>query len=330
MTPADDMTVDYPHGTTTGYKRGCHGSGECPGGYGQTCVRASIRAASEWQYSRAVAKDREVEFLEREAAPAEPPVKTAKAQRAEAQQRKNVREAPATPTGFQPDPSDRLDGWDRTDPTARGVHEDGRPFHAPEPPRPIEPVLGNPTTYPEARCPRTEAHTPHEWTRGLGAYVSEDRDTWCPGRLLPAGFEVFDRNAQRGRSQEARRASAQASTAAQRERALATATPEHPLGLKLDGTPRTRPAKGTRLVDGTLVEVVTMAHPDRDGSTPSTPPVAPPAAEPTVPGATTADLEEAAAAAERVAAMLANTDWKAVARSLGRIADAMEKLRGLA
>lgn len=66
MSGADLLVDGFPHGTVAGYRQGCKSSGLCPGGYGQTCTQANVRASADWQYGKALAKDREVEFLERE------------------------------------------------------------------------------------------------------------------------------------------------------------------------------------------------------------------------------------------------------------------------
>lgn len=301
---APEMTLDFPHGTTEGYRRGCHGSGACPGGYGQTCAAARTRANADWRYSKAVGNDREVEFLEREHAAATPPAKTAKVTAAAKQQRKQARVPEANPHEGQPakayeNPTAEERAREREERRhiERGTHPDGRPFHAPEPPLPLTPTI----------APAPAA----------------------------TGFEVHPRRASAQTASKRKSDGQFAAHVKQRAHALATSTPEHPLGLSLNGTPRKRAAAGTAIgADGKLHDISGLTNWKRTTSpgAAAIPPaaMAPLAPEPPVTGATTDDVEDAAREADRVAALLANTDWRAVARSLGRIADAMEKLRGLA
>lgn len=70
MSGADLLEDSVPHGTTAGYAAGCRSLGACPGKetpYAQSCLDARRRQVGEYQYARAVAKGREVEFLQREA-----------------------------------------------------------------------------------------------------------------------------------------------------------------------------------------------------------------------------------------------------------------------
>jgi hypothetical protein len=83
------------HGTTAGYDAGCRSLGGCPGKDGpwaQTCMTAKSRSRMEFGYSKAVAKDREVEFLQAEADARTEAVKpTAKVAAAKRSQRKEHR-----------------------------------------------------------------------------------------------------------------------------------------------------------------------------------------------------------------------------------------------
>jgi hypothetical protein len=147
----------------------------------------------------------------------------------------------------------------------------------------------------------------------------------------------------------------------QREHALATASADAPYGLTLGGEPRKRAAPGTILTELGLRLTGDYPTTETPADRAPFPPVEPPAAvqeyadeqvatareaadriaaaiaaddtipaPPTVPGATVDDMELAAREADRLTAVLADTNWREVARSLGRIADALEKLRGLA
>lgn len=92
MSGADLLEDGVPHGTTAGYDAGCRSLGGCPGKDGrwaQTCTAAKSRSRMEFGYSKAVAKGREVELLEREVeARLKPTAVPAEVARAKASQRK--------------------------------------------------------------------------------------------------------------------------------------------------------------------------------------------------------------------------------------------------
>lgn len=109
MNGADLLEDTVAHGTTAGYEAGCRSTGGCPGADGpwaQTCSAAKTRSRSDWSYGKAVAKDREVEFLEREAAArteaAKPSAKVVAAKRAQEKQQgvpvPTARPKPPAPT----------------------------------------------------------------------------------------------------------------------------------------------------------------------------------------------------------------------------------------
>lgn len=220
MTTLDTIAVaGFPHGTVEGFRLGCKSEGACPTGYGQTCVRADRRRSSDWQYGKAFGKGREVEFLEREQAAAAAPAPEkapgrdrAKANQERAQQRRQGNDTSAA----------------TADQVRRGVDAEERPFHAPEPPLPLEPIL------PDAAAFQSDH--------------SDDLGNWeQPAYSRPA-------RERRGDTEQARRSQGQfAAHAEMREHAIRTATPEHPLGFTRDGRPAKRAAPGTVLLHGELV-----------------------------------------------------------------------------
>lgn len=129
MNGADLLEDGVPHGTTAGYDAGCRSLGGCPGKDGewaQTCMTAKSRSRMEFGYSKAVAKGREVELLQREADERRtPPPVPAKVARAKTSQQKQhgvprpvARPRPSAPTPVAAD----LEQWpEETAPQPEGT-----------------------------------------------------------------------------------------------------------------------------------------------------------------------------------------------------------------
>ncbi|MBF4603727.1 hypothetical protein [Curtobacterium sp. VKM Ac-2884] len=110
MSGADLLEDSFSgHGTTAGYDAGCRSLGGCPGKDGpwaQTCMTAKSRSRMEFGYSKAVAKDREVEFLQAEADARTESVKpTQKVAAAKRAQRKAHRVPAPEVIAEEPEPS---------------------------------------------------------------------------------------------------------------------------------------------------------------------------------------------------------------------------------
>lgn len=277
MTPMTD-SLEFPHGTTKGYAQGCRSQGACPGLYGQTCSDARTRAASDYRYGKAVAKDREVEYLkgEHEAAQQQaaktatrPGVDRARANQERAQSTRLS--APVSAVTLEERTAELKAAVDertaadaerrRQEAIDRGVHEDGRPFHAPAPPLPTKPVMPSAELLeavrtgplPRQRCAKLDGHEPHSWERDGHWYrcTGEETSSHREDREAERRRPTRERN---GMTEQQRRSRGQlAAHAEQARHAIATATAENPLGLTQGGVPRNRLAPGTVLVDGQLV-----------------------------------------------------------------------------